>query len=35
MVTGIVCRHRLRFNEGNTTKLRIEHEIFTHIHSDT
>jgi len=35
MVTGIVCRHRLRFKEGNTTKLRIEHEIFTHIHSDT
>ena len=35
MVTGIVCRHRLRFKEGNTTKLRIENEIFTHIHSDT
>ncbi|RLA59515.1 MAG: AAA family ATPase [Epsilonproteobacteria bacterium] len=35
MVTGIVSRHRLRFKEGNTTKLRIEHEIFTHIHSDT
>ena len=35
MVTGIICRHRLRFKEGNTTKLRIEHEIFTHIHSDT
>jgi len=35
MVTGIVCKHRLRFKEGDTTKLRIEHEIFTHIHSDT
>jgi MoxR-like ATPase len=34
MVTGIVCAHRLRFKEGNTTRLRIEHEIFTQIHSD-
>jgi MoxR-like ATPase len=31
---GIVCAHRLRFKEGNTTRLRIEHEIFTQIHSD-
>ena len=35
MVTGIVCAHRLRFKEGNTTTLRISHEIFTQIHSDT
>ncbi len=35
MVTGIVCVHRLRFREGNTTALRIEHDIFTHIHPDT
>ena len=35
MITGIVCRHRLRFKEGHTTKSRIEHEIFSHIHSDT
>ncbi len=35
MVTGIVCAHRLRFKEGNTTTLRISHEIFTKIHSDT
>ena len=35
MVTGIVCAHRLRFKEGHTTALRIEHEIFTQIHSDT
>ena len=34
MVTGIVCAHRLRFKEANTTRLRIEHEIFTQIHSD-
>ena len=35
MVTGIVCAHRLCFKEGNTTTLRISHEIFTQIHSDT
>jgi len=35
MVTGIVCAHRLSFKEGNTTVLRISHEIFTQIHSDT
>lgn len=35
MVTGIVCAHRLHFKEGNTTRLRISHEIFTKIHSDT
>jgi MoxR-like ATPase len=35
MVTGIVCAHRLRFKEGNTTTVRIQHEIFTQIHSDT
>lgn len=35
MVTGIVCAHRLRFKEGNTTPLRIHHEIFTQIHPDT
>ena len=35
MVTGIVCNHRLHFKEGNTTALRISHEIFTKIHSDT
>ena len=34
MVTGIVCAHRLRFKEGNTTASRIKHEIFTQIHSD-
>ena len=35
MVTGMVCNHRLRFKEGNTTALRIHHEIFTQIHPDT
>jgi len=35
MVTGIVCSHRLHFKEGNTTTVRISHEIFTQIHSDT
>jgi MoxR-like ATPase len=35
MITGIVCVHRLRFKEGNTTALRIENEIFTHVHPDT
>jgi len=35
MVTGIVCVHRLRFKEGNTTALRITHELFSHITSDT
>jgi len=35
MVTGIVCAHRLHFKEGNTTAVRIQHEIFTQIHSDT
>lgn len=35
MVTGIVCVHRLRFKEGQTTALRIENEIFTHVHPDT
>ncbi|MEA2048940.1 MAG: MoxR family ATPase [Campylobacterota bacterium] len=35
MVTGIVCSHRLQFKEGNTTALRIHHEIFTQIHPDT
>lgn len=35
MVTGIVCAHRIRFKEGNTTALRIHHEIFTHVHPDT
>jgi len=35
MVTGIVCVHRLRFKEGITTIKRINHEIFTQIHSDT
>ena len=35
MVTGIVCNHRLRFKEGNTTALRIQHEIFTQVHPDT
>ncbi len=34
MVTGIVCAHRLHFKEGNTTALRISHEIFTKIYSD-
>lgn len=33
-VTPIVCTHRLRFNEGNTTAQRIHDDIFTHIHSD-
>jgi MoxR-like ATPase len=33
-VTPIVCAHRLRFNEGNTTAKRIHHEIFTHVRSD-
>ncbi|MDQ7047373.1 MAG: AAA family ATPase [Sulfurovum sp.] len=35
MVTGIVCAHRLHFKEGTTTMLRISHEIFSKIHSDT
>lgn len=35
MVTGIVCGHRLHFKEGKTTALRISHEIFSKIHSDT
>ncbi len=35
MVTGIVCAHRLRFREGDTTTLRIHNEIFTQIHPDT
>ena len=35
MVTGIVCAHRLHFKEGKTTALRISHELFTKIHSDT
>ena len=35
MVTGIVCAHRLHFKEGHTTAVRIQHEIFTQIHSDT
>jgi len=35
MVTGIVCNHRLRFKEGNTTALRIHNEIFTQVHPDT
>lgn len=34
-VTGVVCKHRLRFIEGITTRERIEHEIFTQVHSDT
>jgi len=34
-ITAAVCTHRLKFTEGNTTALRLEHEIFTHIHSDT
>lgn len=35
MVTSAVCSHRLRFKEGTTTALRIHHEIFAQIHSDT
>jgi len=35
MVTGMICAHRLRFKEGNTTTLRIHNEIFTHVHPDT
>ncbi len=34
-ITGVVCLHRLRFIEGNTTIARVENEIFTNIHSDT
>jgi len=34
-ITAAVCTHRLKFTEGNTTATRLEHEIFTHIHSDT
>lgn len=33
-VTPIVCTHRLRFTEGNTTAQRIHDDIFTHVHSD-
>jgi MoxR-like ATPase len=35
MVTAIVCTHRLRFKEGQTTALRIHNEIFSQIHLDT
>ncbi len=35
MVTGLICAHRLRFKERNTTALRIHNEIFTQIHPDT
>ena len=33
-VTGVVCSHRLKFIEGNTTTIRLSHEIFAHIHPD-
>ncbi|MBL0721963.1 MAG: AAA family ATPase [Sulfurovum sp.] len=33
-VTGVVCSHRLKFIEGNTTSVRLSHEIFAHIHPD-
>ena len=33
-VTSVVCSHRLKFREGNTTAKRIHDEIFTHIRSD-
>jgi len=33
-VVGVVCSHRLKFIEGNTTIVRISHEIFAHIHPD-
>ncbi len=33
-VTGVVCSHRLKFIEGNTTSTRLSHEIFAHIHPD-
>ncbi len=34
-VTSAVCAHRLRFIEGVTTAGRIQHEIFSHVRSDT
>ena len=33
-VTAVVCSHRLKFMEGNTTTVRLSNEIFTHIRSD-
>lgn len=34
-VVAAVTRHRLRFVEGVTTASRIEHEIFSHVSSDS